>query len=116
MVTKGYNGPIPFDSYFYGPQDHGKLILYYRGKPDSTMIEWIGNFEFQDTITIINFSRGQSASNFICKDSKNNEYQIFMKDMLDIILHVNIKKGKIHGNWTFVKRGCNYGIALITEE
>lgn len=72
---------------------------------------------FQATIQIEGYSRGRSAANFdVANVETGATYTIFMTDMLDIILSENIYKGLVVGMWRPVKRGANFGIAMVKED
>ena len=79
-------------------------------------VTYIENYEFESEMTIITYSRGRSAANFVLKDERGHTYNVFMKDMIDIIHNSLIDKGILTGRWTFCKRGQNYGIKLVKEE
>lgn len=79
----------------------------------SENFHWKENYEFEDTLEITGFGRGRSSATFSLEDSKGNRYSMFMKDMTEMIKSTTITKGKVHGKWTFCKRGMNYGIRYI---
>lgn len=67
------------------------------------------NYEFSAIMKFIGFGRGRSAAYAIFKNEENDkEYYMFLKDLSDILLNK-----EIIGNFTFVKRGCNFGIKRI---
>lgn len=77
-------------------------------------IVWKENYEFEDSLKLTSMSRGRSAANFNLKsETDGRNYNLFMTDTVDIIQNCEIKNGVITGNWTFVKRGANYGIKPV---
>lgn len=71
---------------------------------------WVDNYEFEDTLTIIGSTRGNSSTKFIFKGSYEKRYEVFVKDMFDMCLHMI--NGNVTGKFTFCKRGENYGLRL----
>lgn len=86
----------------------------YDWKPDGNdNFKWIQNYTWSDTLTLVEMGRGQSAAFFVLKSEISGKtYYMFMKDLLDMILSRTIEKGKISGNFTYVKRGNNYGVKV----
>jgi hypothetical protein len=79
--------------------------------------ELINNIVFNSTLKLIGQRRGRSAANFIWEDTNGNTFTMFMSSLIELIKHKGIKKGgKVTGNWTFVKRGMNYGIHPFFEK
>ena len=76
-------------------------------------LDWKENHEFEETLTVTNMSRGRSAANFELQDKDGNKFNMFMTGMLEMVQKATIKKGKVKGTWTFVKRGANFGIIFI---
>ena len=69
------------------------------------------NYTFFDTLIFDGYSRGRSAANMILKSKKLNiKYSVFMSDIGEIIMKMN--KGEISDNFTFTKKGANYGMKL----
>jgi hypothetical protein len=94
------NYQIPFDK-------DGNQLSY----PDWRHNEWRDNYEFSTTLKIIDIERGRSAARFILEDEEGHTYQMFMKDMMNLL-----QGQKLEGNWTFCKRGSNYGITPALEK
>ena len=108
--------------------DDGSIPNYVRYVKDGTpyyfksQVGWVqitlsdNHTPFQATIQIEGYSRGRSAANFdVVNVETGATYTIFMTDMLDIILSENIYKGLVVGMWCPVKRGANFGIAMVKE-
>lgn len=78
---------IPFD-------DNGNLIPYVFGYvPDSEGDGWRRNFEFQDIMRVESMSRGCSAAHFsIVSETSGSKYQMFMRDILDMVKGASIEK------------------------
>jgi len=70
------------------------------------------NFEFEDTLTFETYERGRSAAYFIFKRSTGEKVTFFMTDFCGIVNHM--RNGKVSGNFTFTKRGMNYGTKMLT--
>lgn len=73
-------------------------------------LDWKPNYQFQDTLTFVGFSYGRSAGRARLKDSRGNEYGMYMSEFERILLEGRMTGVTINGNWTFGKRGSNYGI------
>jgi hypothetical protein len=86
----------------------------WYGQPQIATINsqvMIPNYTFFDTLIFDGYSRGRSAANMILKSKKlNRKYSVFMSDIGDIIMRMN--KGEISDNFTFSKKGANYGMKL----
>ena len=77
---------------------------------------WRDNSTFPAAMTIAGIARGRSADNFILKDEAGRTYNIFLRDALDMVRATTVVNGVVSGNWTFRKRGPNYGIILARKE
>ena len=63
-------------------------------------------------LTFMGFSRGRSAVTLYWLDEETDTmYPMFMKDF-SAILTENYAANPMHGHFTAVKRGANYGIAM----
>ncbi len=104
MAKKVGDYQIPFDK--DGNQLHYPETWSYRG------CVWKDNDPFEDTIEPVTLERGRSAAYFVFKrKSDGTEVTMFMKDLMEAFNKIN--NGKITGTFRFVKRGMNYGIALM---
>lgn len=77
---------------------------------------WKENYVFEDELKFKGFYRGCSSAGakFISlKDGK--EYNVFLKDLEQIITAKDLCSGVISGQFTFVKRGSNYGIRYLNR-
>jgi len=110
---------IPFSA-------NGQMLSYsYAGVPPTEectteehrrQVVWKTNSEFDDTMIASDMSRGCSAANFeLISKTSGKCFNMFMRDMLDMVKNANIAKGEIVGRWTYCKRGRNYGIKFISE-
>lgn len=93
---------IPFD-------DDGNQLEYAYGA--KVMID---NHEFDDVLTYQTYSRGMSSVTAIFARSNGGRLSMFMTDFNEVVPHM--VKGKIHGRFTFSKRGKNYGVRLLEAE
>ena len=92
---------IPFD-------EKGNLIVYpdYRGVP-----EWRDVYEVEMTLTFQYFSRGRSAARAVFLNEKKQRFEMFLSDIDTLIRDGSLKPGGVtKGNWTFCKRGANFGV------
>jgi len=93
---------------------NGNLVDYPENRYDEEY-EWIENHEFEAILTIDTYHRGRSSVKFILKDDSGTCYEMFVTDMLNLVKTAKIENGKVHGKWTFCKRGANYGIKMVIE-
>lgn len=81
------------------------------------------NYEFDEYLEIYGFLRGCSSAVMILRPVVDHDkgfnysssiyYQAFLPDSYDIVR--NMISGMINGRWTFVKRGENFGIRLVSR-
>lgn len=69
------------------------------------------NYVFSDTLTYSHYEKGRSAVNFIFNRSDNRMVSIFITDFEQMLK--KLIDGKITGQFTFCKRGANYGCKLV---
>lgn len=82
---------------------------------DYEFYETIDNFIFEDTLEVSDYSRGQSSVKFIMKRLSNGKtVSVFVSDFTDMCRIMN--NGKVTGKFGFVKKGANYGCALMEEQ
>jgi hypothetical protein len=101
---KIYKGKIPFDK-------DGNLLGYYPGYGD---VNWVDNFENRFNLKLEKYGRGRSSVtfDFRCQDT-GAVYQMFVSDLVEMLLKVTLNYGEISGSFTFCKKGQNYGIVFI---
>lgn len=90
-------------SYYVGEYPNGKLT-----EPD-----WRQNYKFESFLYFKGFSRGRSAAyaNFV--DDNGVRHTMFLSDLEDLIKsRSTFMRGAWHDEWTFCKRGMNYGIRM----
>lgn len=91
---------------------------YYPPSWDKN-VEWKDNYVFSATMQIIGLQSGQSAKHLILKDENNIEYVMFVKDLIEALKNTQSipdpEGAKLIGNFTFVKRGQNYGIKFDSK-
>lgn len=73
--------------------------------------EWRDNFEFEDFLAYKNYGRGRSSITFTMERSNGGTVSVFVSDFDDMLPHMTF--GKLHGRFTFVKKGQNYGCKLV---
>lgn len=75
--------------------------------------EWKMNYEFDAELEYVTYYRGRSAAYFHFRDTSTGaEHSMFMTDFEETIPHM--VRGRIRGTWTFIKRGQNYGIRMVS--
>jgi hypothetical protein len=94
---------IPFDL-------HGNQLSY---NASWMKIEWKDNFEFEDTLKLVDYERGRSSVTFTMVRTDKTTVSFFVSDMVDVIKSEAYKAGSITGRFTFTKKGSNYGCKLI---
>lgn len=105
-MKKG-NYQIPFDP--DGNQLHYPEGRYIAGRYQEP--EWRDNATVSDTLTYKNYCRGRSAAYFQFTRQDGTTATMFLTDMEAAIPHM--VRGVITGQFTFTKRGANYGIQLV---
>lgn len=78
--------------------------------------KWVPNSVFAATLRVVDFTRGRSAARLVLEDvNEGTRYEMFMSDVTDMLRHANIVDGQIAGDWTFCKRGSNYGLRAVVD-
>ena len=93
---------IPFDK-------HGNQLHY----PDFRLHHWEDNFEFPGPVRVTGYARGCSAAYFEGRVESGRSLIIFLTDFEEMLPH--LAGGSANGRFTFVKRGQNYGVKMISE-
>lgn len=83
-------------------------IEVYSGKKEV----WKPNEEVELTLHYNGYGRGRSAVTFYWKDDNGHQYPMFIKDV-DELLRQDMGTSSVHGIFTYVKRGANYGIKFL---
>lgn len=107
--------------------DEDDTSPWTRYKTEVVDGEWRKNEPFRAFLTYDSWYKGRSAVRINWRDQDGHKYPMFMKDF-DALMH----SGKIgaatsngqdfsrtssaFGFWHVVKRGANYGLALLEEE
>lgn len=92
------------------PHDAERMVYEPYPTARTTMVSAEG---FQGELLLEGYSRGQSAATiwWTCADD-GNKYPMFLGDFVELAEKSTVKWGIAKGQWKFVKRGANYGIAL----
>lgn len=85
-------------------------IKTYSGRKEV----WKPNEEIELTLYYDGYGRGRSAVTFYWKDDNNHQYPMFIKDV-DELLRQGMGTSSVHGIFTYVKRGANYGIKFLRK-
>lgn len=106
------------NSLTHAPYRNGNLQEFvYRTFPGAIDNgEWRPNDPFPASLFYKTWQRGRSAVRVIWEDIDGNTYPMFMKDMDTLLTNGRIDSDQgavVHGEWWVVKRGANYGIALV---
>lgn len=127
-MKKIYTGKIPFKYFEIGDKKYWRQLDYFNNYTKDVIMK--DNSIFTAKIQISSYSRGMSAANWAATilggiagaDEEFMEFlpgcvvNIFMTDMLDIILHNNLFSGTSnYMRLAFCKRGKNYGLCLVDE-
>lgn len=83
-------------------------IEVYSGRKEV----WKPNEEIELTLHYDGYGRGRSAVTFYWKDNDGHKYPMFIKDV-DELLRQDMGVSSVHGIFTYVKRGANYGIKFL---
>ncbi len=110
------NGDL--QEYSFRNLDDSERARVYRG--ESVEIEvysgkkevWKPNEEVELTLHYNGYGRGRSAVTFYWKDDDGHQYPMFIKDV-DELLRQDMGTSSVHGIFTYVKRGANYGIKFL---
>ena len=102
----------------------GNMLSYTGCLPGDTYDEkynngrwiWLDNYVFYDDLKFDGFHRGCSSAGATFKSlNDGKEYNVFLKDLADIINLSDLRCGIVHGQFTFIKRGSNYGLRYVKE-
>lgn len=102
----------------------GSLLQYTGCLPNTSQDEqwnnrewiWKENFIFEDDLQFVGFHRGCSSAGATFQSlNDGKEYNVFLKDLSDMILADGFRCGIVHGLFTFVKRGQNYGLKYLKD-
>lgn len=91
--------------------DGEEVVLKSHGSWGADEI-WKPNAEVELTLKYVNYSRGRSSAKIDWEDQKGHTYPMFMTDM-DELFKIGVNTLSVHGIFTFVKRGANYGIKYV---
>lgn len=72
---------------------------------------WKDNFEFNDTLTLVDYGRGRSSVTFTLRRTDGTTVSMFVSDFFAAAFKMH--EGKITGRFTFTKKGQNYGCRLV---
>lgn len=78
----------------------------------NSKIIWKPNEEVELTLHYDGYGRGRSAVTFYWSDSEGHTYPMFITDV-DELFRKDVCTSNLHGIFTYVKRGANYGIKLL---
>ena len=105
MKNKKGNYKIPLDNRTGHPMTYSSNEAY---------TEWVENWVFSDILKLKKLKRARSAAHLIFVSLQTDiEFTMFLKDFLDCNEQLN--GGILRGQFTFQKRGMNYGIRMILE-
>lgn len=105
MTHKIYQGKIPFGK--NGNQLHHPSDGYWSGGKAEK-----DNFIFTDSLTYKHYARGRSAAYMIfSRKSTKSDVVVFLKEFQSMVVHM--VNGSISGEFTFLKRGQNFGCRYL---
>lgn len=73
----------------------------------------VPNFEFRTVLEFSNYWKGRSSVQMLFKCPEGRQYSMFISDFCETV--PRLKEGKLSGNFTFSKKGANYGVVWIGE-
>lgn len=98
----------------------GHMLAYVRAQRRhesdeeyAEYVHWRDNIPFEATMELIGFGRGMSSARFHWRDHEGYQYEMFMKEMGDLVMATTIERGIVHGRWIICKRGQNYGLKFV---
>jgi len=112
VSKKKGNYQIPFDK--DGNQMDFPEKRWVNGEP--IYPDMRDNFEFDDTLTLLDYGRGRSSVTFTLQRLNGKNVTMFVSDLCDMVKACESKQGVFHGRFTFCKKGQNYGCRLIKAE
>lgn len=96
------------------PFNNGKMMGYADAWDEKQVgFEWRDNYTFIETMEIDTYGRGRSSVTIYLRDENNNRYEMFISDFVEAMQTVFVSDGKFTGEFTFVKKGKNYGVQLV---
>lgn len=75
-------------------------------------IVFLQNYVFTDALEFTGFSFGRSACRAQMKSGKGQIYPLYISEFEKLLLAGKMNGTKITGNWTFSKKGSNYGLTV----
>ena len=77
-------------------------------------LRWEPATEFEDTLVLVDFERGQSAARLVVYSVTNgNRYQMFFADFVKMLKQIYMHKGIFVGRFIPCKKGSNYAIQWL---
>lgn len=117
---KFYEGKIPFDPFTDNPMYYPTRVWSYVDEGEDTERTerkdpvWKDNCIWNDELKYDSYYRGRSAAGMSFRSLRFGRiYTVFMTDFDDMVYLM--KYGVIIGDFTFCKRGSNYGVRLVIE-
>ncbi len=96
------------------PFRDGSLQHYPQDWPHSGVpLEWRDNGRVSMALTYQGYRRGRSAAYIEWRDAAGKTFPMFLTDLDAVIRGHSIERGTVAAEWTFCKRGQNYGICLV---
>ena len=87
----------------------GEMLSYDRGYD----IEYKDNYTFETTMIYYGYGRGRSSATIHWVDPIGRKYSMFLSDFDDLMKDNGIECDRVKGEWTFVKKGSNFGVKLV---
>lgn len=109
MASKIYDGDIPFG------RDGAQLHYGETRGAAALSTVWKPNFSFHGELQFLEFRRGRSAAYAVFgrieEECVRSTVVVFLADLGVMLPHM--RKGSAKGEFTFCKRGQNYGCRMI---
>lgn len=107
----------------YPVGEDGNLLRYVppwdrrgpRPTDEERGIFWKPNSVFVETLSLEHIFHGQSAANFVWRDTRDLRWPMFLADVEELMTYGSIYFAQTSGRWQVRKRGQNYGLAMAPE-
>lgn len=108
-AKKEYAGKVPFED--------GNMLDYVWDDADPKVV-WKQNHKFKAKMVFVAWIRGRSAVRIMMREASapkgQGRFYMFMRDFEDLVKNTNLLFGETPLlEWTFVKRGANYGMKMV---
>lgn len=115
MVKKKILYPLYTEDTHLGAS--GTLASFIRDSlVKSGEIVLVENQQFYEELEYEGYTRGRSSITITFRSPKGVGYNMFLSDFDELLKAKDIVNKKVYGQWTFCKKGSNFGIKIVPEE